>query len=181
MPRYLCLAFLFSTSLAAAAQDVYKAQDLNITFYSRTPLKEFEAYSTAGTATYDPARNEITFSVDISSFVFHRLLMQEHFNNKYMESGRFPRATFKGRLLEKADLSSDKEQAVTAQGVLNIHGKKNNREIAGTITPDPERNTILIASAFEVKPADHGINIPASLSDRIASSIQIKLRGEFAP
>ena len=179
MLRYVCLAFLFSTSVVAQAQDVFTANDLNISFYSRTPIKDFKAYSTAGTSILNPVRQEITFSVDISSFVFYRLLMQEHFNKKYMESDRFPRASFKGRFTEKIDLSKKGKYAVTVQGILDIHGKKSKREIDGTITVGQE--TILLESDFIVNTSEHGIRIPSSLTDQISTDIRIQVRGEYAP
>ncbi|QEC53498.1 YceI-like domain-containing protein [Anseongella ginsenosidimutans] len=179
MLRYACLVFLFSTSVAARAQSIFTAHDLNITFYSDTPKKNFEAYSTGGTSMLNIAKQEITFSVDISSFIFYRLLMQEHFNKNYMESDRFPKATFKGRFTENIDLSRKGKQAVKVQGILEIHGKKSKREIEGFLTVRDQ--DILLESSFMVSTTDHGIRIPEALSDQISPDIRIQVRGEYAP
>lgn len=184
MRRGIYLAFLFSTSMVCAAQAQpaqtnYEARDLHISFLSHTPLKEIKAYSTQGTSTFNTGKQEIAFSVDISSFVFFRLLMQEHFNRKYMESNRFPRATFKGRFIGDIDWSRQGKQAVRVQGTLDIHGKKNKREIDGFLTIQGEE--IMLESTFEVNTDDHGIVIPPSVSDRISRTIEVKVRGEYAP
>lgn len=182
------LTFLFSTSIvcalwaalpAPAQAQLYEARDLNISFYSHTPLKDITAYSTNGTSSFHAEKQEITFNVEIASFVFFRLLMQEHFNRKFMESNRYPRATFKGNLVDDIDLSVQGTRPVTVQGTLEIHGKKTKREIEGYLTVKADR--IVLESTFIVNAAEHRIHIPTSLSDRIAQDIEVKVRGEYAP
>lgn len=179
MRRYLCLALLFSTWLTAQAQDAYTSHHLDITFYSSTPLKDFKAYSTTGTSLINTAKQEVTFSVDIGSFVFYRLLMQEHFNRKYMESDRYPRASFRGHFTEPVDLSIKGKHAVKVQGMLEIRGKKQMREVDGFLTVSEGR--IFLEAEFMVNSADHGIIIPESLKDQIAPDIRVQVRGEYAP
>lgn len=179
MLRYVCLVLLFSTSLISQAQTTFIAHDLNISFYSNTPLKNFKAYSTTGTSTISGSKQEIQFSVDISSFVFYRLLMQEHFNMNYMESNRYPKAAFKGRFTGPVDFSKEGTQPVTVAGTLEIHGKKSKREIKGVLTIKDK--VIYLESDFLVNCAEQGIVIPKSLSGQIAPNIQVQVRGEYAP
>ncbi|HEY9560783.1 MAG TPA: YceI family protein, partial [Anseongella sp.] len=179
MRRYICLSLLFSTWLNVQAQEVYNAHQLDISFYSSTPVKSFKAWSTSGTSSINPGKQEISFSVDIPSFTFYRLLMQEHFNKKYMKSNRYPRATFKGHLKEPIDLSAEGIHQVTAQGTLTIHGKKQEREISGSITVKDD--IVHLKSDFIVLTSDHDILIPLSLQDQISSEIRVQVRGEYAP
>src|SRR3546814_19089305 len=104
MRRYICLSLLFSTWLNVQAQEVYNAHQLDISFYSSTPVKSFKAWSTSGTSSINPGKQEISFSVDIPSFTFYRLLMQEHFNKQYMKSNSYPRTTFKGHLKDPIEI-----------------------------------------------------------------------------
>ncbi|HYH56634.1 MAG TPA: YceI family protein [Anseongella sp.] len=177
--RYLCLALLFSTSLVSQAQTSFTASDLNISFYSSTPLKNFKAYSTSGTSTISSGKQEVEFSVDISSFVFYRLLMQEHFNTNYMESNRYPKATFRGHFVQPVDFSKDGQLPVAVQGTLEVHGKKSKREIGGLLTI--KDGTVYLKSDFIVSCAEHGIVIPESLQGQIAPDIQVQVRGEYTP
>lgn len=179
MQRYSCLLILLLTSLATQAQSAYTARDLHISFYSKTPLKEFEAYSTTGSSSIRPTRQEVQFSVNISSFVFYRLLMQEHFNRNYMESHRYSRASFKGNFTKPVDFSREGRQKVSVEGVLEIHGKKSRRTIDGVL--DIREGSILLSSEFLVNCREHGIVIPESLSGQIAPDIRVKVRGEYAP
>lgn len=179
MQRYSCLLILLLTSLAAQAQSAYTARELQISFYSKMPLKEFEAYSTTGSSSIRPARQEVQFSVDVSSFVFYRLLMQEHFNRDYMESHRYSKASFKGNFVEPVDFDREGRQEVSVEGVLDIHGKKSRRSIDGVL--EIRDGSILLFSEFLVNCREHGILIPESLSGQIAPDIRVKVRGEYAP
>lgn len=105
--------------------------------------------------------------------------MQEHFNENYMESDKYPNATFKGKLSDKIDPSKDGDYTVTVTGELEVHGVKQPRTITGTIKV--LNRQISINSEFNVLCKDHQITIPKLVFKNIAESIQVTVSGNFNP
>jgi polyisoprenoid-binding protein YceI len=103
--------------------------------------------------------------------------MQEHFNENYMESERYPKATFTGRLLDvKPDQLRENAaaQTVTAEGDLTMHGVTRRIRVPGTL--QLQNGRLLVQSTFNVAPADYKIEIPALVRDHIAKSVQVTVR-----
>src|SRR5471030_3119770 len=97
----ILLAWLSITN--QTSQDIYVCKNARISLYSSAPIEDIKAVSTAGASVYNASSDELDFSVPIRSFQFDKSLMQEHFNSDYMESDKFPRATFKGKVQEHID------------------------------------------------------------------------------
>ena len=104
--------------------------------------------------------------------------MQEHFNEKYMESDKFPKATFKGKLIG-FDKSSSNEQTASATGEMTIHGVTEKVDIPGTISRNG--NKLLMKSTFIIKLADYKIEIPQLLWQNIAEQVEVKIEFSFKP
>src|SRR5690606_5941870 len=112
------------------------------------------------------------FTVGIKSFQgFNSALQREHFNEKYMESERFPNARFSGKIIEPIDFSSDRSYDVRAKGELDIHGQKQIRIIKSRITI--ENDVVHLKSTFFIPLADHDISIPTIVSQKIATEIKV--------
>ena len=94
--KYTLILLIFVGHCAFAQK--YMSTESTVSFYSEAPLENIEAESTKGKSILDVGTNEIVFSVPISSFIFEKSLMQEHFNEKYMESDKYPKAIFKGKI-----------------------------------------------------------------------------------
>ena len=111
---------------ASAIGQNYVTKTGHIKFYSETPIETIEAHNHAVNSALNPESGEFVFKVLIKSFEFEKALMQEHFNENYVESDKFPNATFKGKVLnmENIDLNVDGEQAVDVAGELTIHGRR---------------------------------------------------------
>ena len=106
-----------------------------MTFTSDAALEVITASSAKVQGLIDPLTNEFAFAVEVQSFQgFNSALQREHFNEKYMESERFPRALFSGKIIEPIDFSTDRSYDVRAKGELDIHGQKQIRIIKSTIT-----------------------------------------------
>lgn len=104
--------------------------------------------------------------------------MQEHFNENYMESDKYPAAKFKGKINTPIDLSKDGEFRVTATGDLEVHGVTRRRSISGTVKVSD--GNIEIYSEFDVRCQDHNIKIPALVFKNIAETIRVTLKGTFS-
>jgi polyisoprenoid-binding protein YceI len=117
----------------------------------------------------------------IKAFTFEKALMQEHFNENYMESNTFPKALFKGALkgVLGAQLATAGTYPVTVDGLLTIHGVEKPAKAEGTITVDG-KGGIRAESKFQVKPADHDIKIPGAVRKNIAESIAVTVRMDYS-
>lgn len=160
-----------------AVQDSYACKNARISLYSSAPIEDIKAVSTAGASVYNAASDELAFSVAIRSFQFDKSLMQEHFNSDYMESDKFPRATFKGKLQEHIDVTKDGTYPIKVSGTLSVHGITQNRVVPGTISI--KNGVISMTSEFMVKCTDHHIDIPQIVFHHIAESIQINVSATY--
>jgi hypothetical protein len=161
-----------------AVQDSYACKNARISLYSSAPIEDIKAVSTAGASVYNSSSDELDFSVPIRSFQFDKSLMQEHFNSDYMESDKFPRATFKGKVQEHIDVTKDGTYPVKVSGALSVHGITQNRTIPGTISV--KNGVISMTSEFMVKCTDHHIDIPQIVFHHIAESIQINVSATYS-
>jgi len=178
----------------------YKVVDSEVSFFSYAPLENITASSEALQGIIDLSTGEFFFRLPIKSFSFKRSLMQTHFNDKYMESDKFPNSIFKGKsdelkehitkiintLNNNLSDNSEKsliskqlekvfEQGVLVEGILSIHGKEKNIKIKVVINPESDR--ISFFSIFFVKTEDFNIKIPKLLKDNISEKIEVKVSG----
>ena len=117
----------------------------------------------------------------IKSFVFEKALMQEHFNENYMESDEFPKAVFKGKFNDwhDIDLSKDSEYKMTVSGTLSLHGKI--QDVSPECNLVVKDGKLSINTVFMVHPEDFGIEIPAGKKDNISNNIEITFNAAYKP
>lgn len=159
-------------------QDLYTCKNAKVSLYSSAPIEDIKATSNTGTSVYNAATGDLAFAVPIRSFQFEKSLMQEHFNDDYMESDKFPKATFKGKINEHPDLTKDGSYPVTATGDFQVHGVTQTRTINGNLKVSG--GVITMTSEFMVKCADHHIDIPKIVFHNIAESIKINVTATYS-
>lgn len=170
----MLIGSLLSASLVLAAQSHFIAKDGQMHFKSDAPLELIEAGSKELNGVLQPANNSFAFAIAIRSFQgFNSPLQREHFNENYLESRRFPRATFTGKLIEDIDFTVPGIYEVRAKGQLDIHGVKQERIIKGKIEIGADR--IRITAAFSVLLEDHRISIPQIVYQKIAEEIAVDM------
>ena len=168
---FLFLAFITAYSYG---QDIVYNVAGNIYFKSDAPLELIEARSSELKGLVDFSKNTFAFSVPIVSFKgFNSSLQREHFNENYMESEKYPRASFSGRIIEDVDLSNDGEHVIRAKGKLLIHGVEQERIIRATISV--KEKAVTITSNFTVLLQDHNIAIPKVVQQKIAEEIFVEI------
>lgn len=171
---FICL----SSGLQTKAQ-TYTGKNIKFNIFSSTPIEDIKAVSYTGIAVLNAQRQELTIQVPIKSFEFDKKLMQEHFNENYMESDKYPIAKFKGIIEPKIDWTKDGDYNVTAKGTLTVHGVDQARTVSGKITV---KNKIASLNAtFNVACAAHQIKIPSLVFTKIAETIQVKVQGNLNP
>jgi polyisoprenoid-binding protein YceI len=168
---------LLTTPLCA--QRKYGIHKSQMTFTSNAELELITASTGQVQGLIDPTTNKFAFSVDVKSFQgFNSTLQREHFNDKYMESEKFPKATFTGKIIEPLDFSADRVYDIRAKGELDIHGQKQTRIIKTKITL--ENGNIYLETRFFVPLSDHDISIPAIVSQKIATEIEIEFKATMS-
>ncbi|RYU90485.1 YceI family protein [Mucilaginibacter terrigena] len=177
--KYIGVILLVWFATNRTGQDIYACKNAVVTLYSKAPIEDIEARTDKGTSVLNTATGELAFSVPIRSFKFDKALMQEHFNENYMESDKYPQATFKGKLTDKVDVTKDGTYPVTASGVLEVHGVKQTRSIPGKLTV--ANGAISLTSEFTVACKDHKIEIPTLVFHNIAESIRIQVSAAYSP
>jgi polyisoprenoid-binding protein YceI len=173
----IVLACFFFASSIPQNSNVYLSRNVKSVIYSEAPLENIEAISVKGNAVLNTNTSEIQFVIPISSFQFKKSLMQEHFNENYMESDKYPSAKFKGKINQTVDYTKDGDYPVTVSGELDVHGVKRQRTIAGNLKVADKK--ISVSSKFDVLVKDHKIKIPQLLYMNIAETIQVTITGTF--
>lgn len=163
---------------AAPAQHVLITRNATLSFYSYAPIEDIKAGSTAGEAAINTNTRSVYCKVPIRSFQFRKSRMQEHFNEKYLQSDRYPYAEFSGRIVEDIDLKSTGSYPVTVQGRLTIHNVS--KDYTARATLELANGTITATTSFNVTLADHNISIPTLLTQRIAEIVEVKVKAVFA-
>lgn len=182
MKKLFISFFLLAAVMAANSQDKFFTQSGYLSFLSETPLENIFAETKAAISFLDVKTGEVAFSVPISSFQFKIKLMQEHFNENYMESGKYPKASFTGKIenFTPVDFSSTTPKQYTCKGKMNIHGT--DREITAPITLTAGSPTKVSGTAsFKLKPEDYGIKIPSAVFMKIASEVDITVKADYTP
>lgn len=166
--------------LSANAQ-MYKGKKdaCSIHFLSKSPLEDIEAVNKAPIMVINTETSDIQFGVASLGFKFKSALMEEHFNENYMESEKFPSTTFKGKVNEKIDWTKDGENKVTVTGKMNMHGITKEITVNGTITK--KGNDVILVATFKVKLADYNIKVPSMYIQNIAESVDVDVNGTLEP
>jgi len=170
------------TPLALSAQERYATRNGNITFYSSTPVEDIEGHNRKVTSVWDASTGAIEFAVLIKAFEFEKALMQEHFNENYMESNTHPKANFKGKMtgITAEEVKKPGTYVVTVAGDLTIHGVTKSVSIPGSVVVG-ESGAIKATSEFVVKPEDHDIAIPGVVRKNIAETIKVSVDLSLEP
>jgi len=153
----------------------------NVSFFSTSPMENIEAHNKQVNAALDVATGDFVFKILIKSFEFEKALMQEHFNENYMESDKYPNSTFQGKItnLSSVDFTKNGEYDVEVQGKLTIHGVTKDVTEKGKFTV--KDGAVQGLSKFNVKLADYDIAIPKAVANNIAEVIEVTVDVKMNP
>jgi hypothetical protein len=180
MKNIAILFFLLIAGNSANAQK-YMTKNGYIGFYSITPMEEIKADNNQVAGVIDTGTGDIVFQVLIKSFRFERALMEEHFNENYMESEKYPKSIFKGKIsnLPSVTFSKNGTYDVTVEGDLSIHNVTNKVSIKGTI--EVITGGINANSKFNIIPEDYNIDIPGVVRDKINKNLDVTVTMKYTP
>lgn len=151
----------------------------HIWFYSHTAVEDIEAHNHQSVSILNTETGDLQFSLLVKSFEFEKKLMQEHFNENYMESDEFPKASFKGKIvnLNNVDFEKDGTYKANVTGDLTIHGVTKNVSAEATITVKDKK--VSAQSKFVVTPKDYSIEIPSVVEEKIAKEIEVTVEVDY--
>jgi polyisoprenoid-binding protein YceI len=149
-----------------------------VSFFSDAAIEDITAENTKTVGVFNAATGDIAFSVPIKEYEFEKSLMKEHFNEKYMETEKFPKSTFQGKVTGY-DPNASGVQQVSSIGKLSIHGQTHEVEIPGTI--EKQGDKLIMKSKFIVKLEDYKIAIPQLLWQNIAEQVEVTVDFTFKP
>ena len=180
MQHIAILFFLLITGYSANAQK-YMTKNGFIGFYSHTPMEDIKADNNQVAGVLDTGTGEIVFQVLIKSFHFEKALMEEHFNENYMESEKYPKSTFKGKItnLSSVNFSKNGTYDVTVDGDLTLHNVTNKVNARGTI--EVITGGINASSKFNIAPEDYKIEIPSVVREKISKNLEVTVSMKYTP
>lgn len=166
---------------ASFAQNRYFTKTGRIQFFSKAPLENIEASNRTVTAVVDIKTGAIQFSVPMKGFEFEKQLMQQHFNENYVESDKFPKGEFKGTITNNSDINYTKDGSYTAKvkGKMTIHGVTKDVETTGTIKVSG--GSINATSGFNIQLSDYNVDIPSVVKDKVSNNIRITVNCTLEP
>jgi len=179
--KIVAIALLAVGMMAFSAHSggVYKTSTGNITFISKTPVEDISAENHKVKSAFDAASGKIQFSVLVRDFEFENALMQEHFNENYMNSDKYPRATFNGNITNVGNVKFESNGTYTSEvsGKLTIKDVTKEVTTKGTFTV--KDGVVNAKAAFNINPEEYNIKIPKVVSEKISRDLSINVDADY--
>src|SRR3954468_21304012 len=174
--KKLMFSLLLMVICYSSYSQIYLTRTAYIGFFSKTPAEDIKAINNQVYAAIDAGKKELAFSLLIKSFTFTKELMQEHFNENYVESDKYPKASFSGTYTGDVDLTKNGVYNVIVTGNLTLHNTTKEITAPGTLEV---KDTHLIGTAhFKTKPEDFNISIPSLVRGKIAQEITVDINAD---
>jgi hypothetical protein len=170
----IILALLVTFS---ASSQKFSLEKSYIKFFSNASIEDITAVNTKASGLFNEASGEVVFAIPINEFEFDKSLMKDHFNEKYMESEKYPKATFQGKISGYQPDASGLQTAV-ANGKMTIHGVTRDVQISGQF--EKENGKVSMKAKFMVKLVDYKIKIPQLLWKNIAEVVEVTVEFNYA-
>ena len=177
--KKLILCALMAGMHYAQAQNVFTTNAGTISYFSEAPLENIEAISKKAHCILNVTTGDIVSLVAIRSFKFEKALMEEHFNEKYLESDKYKDATFKGKIQELLVTDRDTTYQVTVNGTITIHGVENPANYKAEYRF--KAGVPAIEGSFNVALKDHKVDIPKLVIQNIAEVVKVTCKFELVP
>lgn len=148
-------------------------------FYSKTAMEDIKAENNQVFAVIDAGKKNVAFALLLKGFVFTKELMQEHFNENYVESDKYPKATFNGAYTGDVTPGKDGVYKVMVKGNLSLHNTTKSIETPATL--EVKGGKLLGEATFKLRPEDFNITIPSLVRDKIDKEMMVKVKIDCAP
>jgi len=165
----LATALLASVNFVQA--QLFMSKNTEVSFFSAAKLEDIEAKNKQVSAAINTVSNDVVVKITNTAFKFKSATMEEHFNENYMESPKYPVSDFKGKINEKVDWSKTGTQEVTVTGKMTMHGVT--KDVTLKVSLDIAPNQIKAKSKFKIKVAEYGIKVPSLYVEKIAEEVEV--------
>ena len=166
------IIFILLLSCIHVNAQKYIGKNGKIVFFSEAPIEDISAINNNVSAVYDSNTGEIVFQLKIKDFIFPKKLMQEHFNENYLESDIYPTSVFQGKVVDPKPYVI-KNGNTRVKGALKIHGETNPIIVDGDLIR--KEDIVNIKADFSIKLEDYNIDIPKIVIYNIAETIDINV------
>lgn len=177
--RLITLGLLLGLTFSATAQKIFIATGGKAHLFSATPIENIDAVTSSMSSVLNTINNTLAFSVPMRTFKFEKSLMEEHFNEKYVESETYPKSTFNAKINESINWERDTVADVTATGEFFLHGVTRTITEKGKLTISG--GSISLSAVFIVVLKDYKIEVPKLLSNIISETIRVDLNCNYIP
>jgi polyisoprenoid-binding protein YceI len=181
MKKSIIVLLLSVMTITAGAQSLYITKAGKVSFNSRSSVEKIEADNNEVSSVINTQTGDMVFAILLKSFHFDRALMEEHFNENYVESDKFPKSTFKGKIsnLSTINFTKDGSYPAIVEGDLTMHGVTKKVSSNGTLTV--KAGKIAAYAKFSIKLKDFDISIPSLVADKISQDIDIIVDCKYDP
>jgi hypothetical protein len=182
LQRIYLISFLWLLSSATVlGQGKYYTKTGKISFSSKAPMEDIDAVNKTAAVILDAKSGALQFLVLMKGFEFPKALMQEHFNENYVESNKYPKAEFKGAILNNnsIDYTKDGEYSAQVKGQLTIHGVTKELEAPATVRIN--KGLVEATSLFTIRLSDYAITIPSIVKDKISNNVKVTVATKLEP
>ena len=173
------ITLVYALSGMISYGQLYLTRSGFIGFYSKTSVEDIKAENNQVYAVVDIGAKNLAFTTLVKGFIFPKELMQEHFNENYMESDKYPKASFSGSFTGDIDPKKDGVYPVMVKGRLTLHNTT--QDVAIPATLEVKSGRILGQSQFNIKPEDYHIDIPSLVRDKIAKELTVSVKVDCSP
>jgi hypothetical protein len=179
MKKILIVVFVIVTTCINAYSQLYMTRTGMVGFYSKTPMEDIRAENNQVYAVIDAGKKNIAITLLVKSFIFPKELMQEHFNENYIESDKYPKANFTGAYTGELSLNKDAVYTIAVNGNLTLHGIT--RALTVPATLEVKGGKLLGQTHFKVRPEDYNIIIPSLVREKIAKEMSLVVNIDCNP
>jgi polyisoprenoid-binding protein YceI len=179
--KILVLAVLFSGIFTAVSAQKYITKTGKIEIFSETPVFVIDGVNKKVASILNIENGDVVASTLVRSFRFEEALVEEHFNENYLEPNKFPKSIFKGKIADfaKLDLTKNGTHDIKIEGKLTIHGQT--REISEPAKLIVKDGVITASSEFDVSLENYGVEIERAYKHAIKDAVTLKLHFEYKP
>ena len=174
--KKFCLLFFLLLSVWLTQAQVFATRNGFIGFYSKTPLEDIKAENKQVYAVIDAGKKKLSFQLLVKGFSFPKKMMQDHFNEDYIESDKYPKAHFTGIYRGEVDVTKNGLYKVQVEGELTLHGVTKTINIPAVIEVNGDK--LAGRSDFKLTPTDFNIRIPSLVREKIAQQIEVHVSAD---
>jgi polyisoprenoid-binding protein YceI len=179
MKKVMTILLLYFLTVTRSSAQLYMTRTGYASFYSHATMEDIKAENKQLYAVINVEKKELAFIVLMKGFEFKKELMQTHFNSNYIESDKYPKASFTGTYTGNVDMQSGAVSTVQVTGTFTLHGVSKQIELPATLQFS---NGVLIGHAsFKARPEDYNINIPLLVKDNIAKEVEVEVKVNCNP